>query len=75
MKPITDETIHRLIERAKRRQAAGIPANDEGALEPRSIHVARRFRDRVISIDFVRKAPIARHTFSGVFFYTPREKI
>ena len=71
MKPITDDIVLSLIERAERRGSALHPANEvqpvsgaSGADAPAS--------GRIISLDFVRRHMRAKETVSGFFFYAPR---
>lgn len=72
MKPITDEIVLSLIERAERRQRACLPANDTAPITGTKSAVASSGRSRVISLDFVRRATRAHETVSGVFCYAPR---
>lgn len=66
MKPITDEIVLSLIERAERRQGVLRPANKVDAVS------AEQPSGRIISLDFVRRRLAARQTVSGVFCYAPR---
>ena len=72
MKPITDEVIRSLIERAERRQRALSPANDTAPLTKGKAALANTKKSQVISLDFVRRSNRNKQTISGVFCYTPR---
>ena len=72
MKPITDEIILSLIERAERRQKAAVPANDSGPLSKRILDITHPEGGRIISLDLARRSARARQTVSGLFFYAPR---
>ena len=72
MKPITDEIVLSLIERAERRQKTYLPANDTAPIKGKKLALANTGESRVISLDFVRRATRAHETVSGVFCYAPR---
>ena len=72
MKPITDEIILSLIERAERRQKAQVPANDTTPLSKPILDIAHPKGGRIISFDFARRKARARQTVSGLFCYAPR---
>ncbi len=72
MKPITDEIILSLIERAERRQKAASPANDTTPLSKSILDIAHPSGGRIISLDFSRRRMRAKRTVSGLFFYAPR---
>ena len=72
MKPITDEIVLSLIERAERRQRAYLPANDTAPITQKKPALTSSGESRVISLDFVRRATRAHETVSGVFCYAPR---
>ena len=72
MKPITDEIILSLIERAERRQKAAVPANDTQPLTKPILDIAHAGGGRIISFDFARRRARARQTVSGLFCYAPR---
>ncbi len=66
MKPITDEIVVSLIERAERRQGTMRPANDMKAGTRPDVAA------RIISLDLIRRCAKARETVTGVFCYAPR---
>ena len=72
MRPITDEIILSLIERAERRQSARSPANDTTPLSKPAAVVSKPRKEKVISLDFVRRSQRKGRTISGVFCYAPR---
>ena len=72
MKPITEEIVLTLIERAERRQNAGKPANDPQPLRDSKKEDKEETEDkdcRVIRLDFARHSALVRQTVSGVFCY------
>jgi hypothetical protein len=72
MKPITDEIVRSLIERAERRETAACPAN---ITVPASEEdgVGQAMSRRIISFDFMRRRVQRRQTVSGLFVYaSPR---
>lgn len=71
MKPITDDIILSLIERAERREASLHPANSAAPLPSSSANRAPS-SGRIISLDLVRRRTRVRQTVSGVFCYAPR---
>jgi len=70
MKPITDEVILSLVERADRRQK-NLKVTKATALG-RQIKKERFRRGRLISLDIVRRQPLMHQTISGVYCYAPR---
>ncbi len=70
MKPITDDIIHSLIERAESRERILAAANDPIPLS-RSSMFARRGA-RIILFEQVHPALRLRETVSGVFCYAQR---
>lgn len=73
MKPITEEIVLTLIERAERRQNATEPANDPLPLLPESKDAEGEETEeedcRVIRFDFARRTARVRQSVSGVFCY------
>ncbi len=75
MKPITEEIVLTLIERAERRQNATKPANDPQPRLPDSKDADADGEEaededcRVIRLDFARRTARVRQTVSGVFCY------
>ncbi len=71
MKPITDEIVLSLIERAERRRGALRPANSSEPVPADAVSGAPS-SGRIISLDFVRRRVRDRQTVSGLFCYAPR---
>lgn len=71
MKPITDEIVRSLIERAERRETATCPANTPAPV-PEGAAEGLPSSGRIISFDFMRRKVRSRQTVSGLFFYAPR---
>ena len=72
MKPITDDIVLSLIEAAKRRQQAVLPANNSKPLPRQSIGRKPAETGRVITLNVTRPIRRVSQTISGVFFYAPR---
>lgn len=70
MKPITDDIVLSLIERAERRQRARHPANSAAPVSSSTDRTPSS--GRIISLDFVRRRARVPQTVSGVFCYAPR---
>ncbi len=71
MKPITDEIVRSLIERAERRETAKCPANTAAPIPP-AAKDGSPSSGRIISFDFMRRTVRSRQTVSGLFCYAPR---
>lgn len=71
MKPITDEIVRSLIERAQRRETAKCPANIPAEV-PDAGEGGASLSGRIISFDFMRREVRSRQTVSGLFCYLPR---
>ena len=71
MKPITDDIVLSLIERAERRCSALHPANEVQPV-PGAERSEAPASGRIISLDFVRRHMRSHQTVSGFFCYAPR---
>lgn len=69
MKPITDEIIHSLIERAERRQGSFSAANDITPVPNTNASVRGA---RIISLERAHPALRLRQTVNGIFCYAQR---
>lgn len=73
MKPITDEFILSIIERADSRQLKASPAGTSSAVAGPNLPKRKSLRGPagIISLEFARSKSIAQQTVSGLFCYSP----